>query len=166
MRSFLVSLLLISTAALADDAGLLRCRGIADPTARLACYDALPVTAPEAAKPALPQPTPTEQFGLPAAKAAPAPVVQAPAEQFGLPPPKTPETELDSIESTIPGHFDGWYPNLRIHLANGQVWQVVDTSARPMSVTDVKVTVRRGLLSAFYMEFEHVNQTVRVKRLQ
>jgi len=162
----LLALLLISTAARADDAGLLRCRAIADPTARLACYDALPVSVPEAPKAALPQPTPTEQFGLPAAKPAPAAVAPAPAEQFGLPPPKPPEGDLDSIESTIPGHYDGWYPNQRIHLANGQVWQVVDTSARPMSVTDAKVTIRRGLLSAFYLEFEHVNQTVRVKRLQ
>ena len=166
MKSLLL-LLLVSSAALADDAALLRCRAVADPTARLACYDALPLNAAETAKaPAAPPQQTPEQFGLPAAKSAPAPAAQSPAEQFGLPPPKSTETELDAIESTIPGHFDGWYPKQRIHLANGQVWQVVDVSARPMSVTDAKVTIRRGLLSAFYMEFEHVNQTVLVKRLQ
>lgn len=162
MKSLLL-LLLVSGAALADDAALLRCRAVADPTARLACYDALPVNAGETAKaPApLPQQTP-EQFGFPAAK--PAPII-AP-EQFGLPPPKPATPELDAIESTIPGHFDGWYPKQKIHLANGQVWQVIDVSSRNVNLNDPKVTIRRGLLSAFYMEFEHINQTVLVKRLQ
>src|SRR6266545_3125293 len=44
----LFPLLLLSSAALADDAALLRCRGIAEAAARLACYDALPLTASEA----------------------------------------------------------------------------------------------------------------------
>src|SRR5580704_15616073 len=103
MKSLLL-LLLVSSAALADDAALLHCRAIADPTARLACYDALPLNAAETAKqaPAAPQRQTPEQFGFPAAK--PAPIV-AP-EQFGLPPPKPAEPELDAIESTIPGHFD------------------------------------------------------------
>jgi hypothetical protein len=162
MKSLLL-LLLVSSAALADDAALLRCRAIADPTARLACYDALPLNAAETAKaPAPPLQQTPEQFGLPAAK--PSPVV-AP-EQFGLPPPKPATPELDAIESTIPGHFDGWYPKQKIHLANGQVWQVIDVSSRNVFLTDPKVTIRRGLLSAFYMEFEHINQTVLVKRLE
>lgn len=37
----LLPLLLVSGVALADEAVILRCRGIADPVARLACYDAL-----------------------------------------------------------------------------------------------------------------------------
>jgi hypothetical protein len=163
MKSVLL-LLLVSSAALADDAALLRCRAIADPTARLACYDALPLNAAETAKaPAPPAQETPEQFGLPAAK--PAPVATQP-EQFGLPLPKPVVVELDAVESTIPGHFDGWYPKQKIRLANGQVWQVIDVSSRSVSLTDPKVTIRRGLLSAFYMEFEHINQTVLVKRLQ
>ena len=65
----LFPLLLLSTAALADDAALLRCRGIAEASARLACYDALPLTETEgkagqaAAKQGSQPPTP-EQFGL------------------------------------------------------------------------------------------------------
>ena len=37
----ILPLLLMSGAVLADESGMLRCRGIAEPAARLACYDAL-----------------------------------------------------------------------------------------------------------------------------
>lgn len=49
----ILPLLLMSSAALADESGILRCRGVAEPVARLACYDALAPTA-----------RPAEQFGL------------------------------------------------------------------------------------------------------
>src|SRR5271157_5383327 len=106
-------LLLVSSVALADDAAMLRCRGIADPTARLACYDALPVPS----------------TGDRAEAAPPGALPQQPPEQFGLPR-KATQVELDTIESVIPGHFEGWRPNTRIRLANGQVWQVTDGTSR------------------------------------
>ncbi|HEV3238884.1 MAG TPA: hypothetical protein VG429_00665 [Casimicrobiaceae bacterium] len=146
MRS-LFCLLLLSTAALAEDSAFLRCRGIADAAARLACYDALPVpeSSPVAAQPgALPQQTP-EQFGM----------ERAPHQ-----------IELPNIESRIPGHFDGWQSNTRIRLANGQVWQIVDGSSRILDLTDPKVTIRRAAIGAFYLEFEGDNRTARVKRVQ
>lgn len=141
-------LLLMSGAALADDAAFLRCRGIADPAARLACYDALPVPVTETrAEPAKPAALPLE-----------------PTAQFGLPPPPT-VAERDTVESSIPGHFDGWQPNTRIRLANGQVWQIADGSSRTLDLNEPKVTIRRGLLGAFYLEFEGDNRTARVRRL-
>jgi hypothetical protein len=144
-------LLLLSTAALADDAALLRCRGIAEASARLACYDALPLTATEskagqgAAKQGSQPPTP-EQFGL---------------EEKLAPPPG-----VDAIESSISGRFEGWQPNTRIRLANGQVWQVTDGSSRIYDVNDPKVEIRRGMLGAFYLNLAGDNRTVRVRRLQ
>ena len=56
-------LLLVSSAALADEAAILRCRGIAEPAARLACYDAL-----------VPSVQPEQQFGR---DRQPAPTVDA-----------------------------------------------------------------------------------------
>jgi len=173
------TLLLISTAALADDAAILRCRAIADPSARLACYDALPLPTPESkaeARPVVPQPTGESKAppaagtaGTPTAEQAPTPQVgalpQEPQAQFGLPK-KAIEVPLEAIESRIPGHFEGWGPNSRIRLANGQVWRVDDDSSRVCDLTDPKVTIRRGLLGAYYLEFEAFNQTARVKRLQ
>ncbi len=148
MRALFV-LLCVAGTALADEGGFLRCRGIADPAARLACYDALPVPLPES------KASPAQSGALP---------LQTP-QQFGLEPPAT-VIELADIESRIPGQFDGWKPNTRIKLANGQVWQVVDGSSRFLDLTDPKVTIRRGQLGAFYLEFEGDNRTVRVKRLQ
>src|SRR5213083_1436525 len=131
----LVPLLLLSSAALADDAALLRCRGIADAAARLACYDALPLTGSEAkagqseSSQRNVRPTP-EQFGL---------------EEKLVPPPG-----LGEIQSQISGRFEGWQPDTSIRLANGQVWQVTDGSSRMYDVNNPKVTIARGLLGACY----------------
>jgi hypothetical protein len=147
----LFPLLLLSSAALADDAALLRCRGIAEASARLACYDALPLTGSERkageseASQSNLQPTP-EQFGM---------------ERTLVPPPGLP-----AIESQIPGRFEGWQPNMSIRLANGQVWQVTDGSSRIYDVNNPKVTITRGMLGAFYLNLEGDNRTVRVRRIQ
>jgi hypothetical protein len=42
--------------------------------------------------------------------------------------------------------FEGWRPNERIRLANGQVWQIADDSSSLLQRRDPKVTVRRGAL--------------------
>ena len=139
-----------SGAALADEGGLQACRAITDAARRLACYDALPLPAAGTAAPAAPAAAPHDpaSFGF-EAKA-------AQATQAALP----------SIGSYIPGRFEGWGPRERIKLANGQVWQVTDDSNAAMSLMDPKVTIRRGALGAFYLEFEQSNRTARVKRVE
>ena len=145
----LVPLLLLASTALADDAALLRCRGIAEAAARLACYDALPLTGTDAkAGQGASQPT------------------RATPEQFGLEAQLAPLPALDSIESQIPGLFEGWQPNMKIPLANGQVWQVADGSSRVYGVNNPKVSIRRGALGAYYLNLEGDNRTVRVRRIQ
>jgi hypothetical protein len=154
----LAFLLLVSTSALADDAGILRCRAIKESAARLACYDGLvvPATTGKAA-PAPSQATPATQ---PAARAAQTP------EQFGLEY-KKPEVVVDAIESTLPGTFDGWGPKANFRLANGQVWQVADdSSGTTRTVENPKVRISRGALGAFYLEIEGTNRSPRVRRLQ
>ncbi len=139
-----------SGAALADEGGLQACRAITDAARRLACYDALPLPAAGTAAPAAPAAAPHDpaSFGF-EAKA-------AQATQAALP----------SIGSYIPGRFEGWGPRERIKLANGQVWQVTDDSNAVMNLMDPKVTVRRGALGAFYLEFEQSNRNARVKRVE
>jgi hypothetical protein len=156
------SLLFISGAALADDAALLHCRGIADASARLACYDALVLPSGEG------RAGETSQGGLPV-QAGSRPLPQSPrqhaAEQFGMES-KASKGTLETIESHIPGSFEGWKPKTKIVLANGQVWQISDGSARAHYIDNPKVTVRRGALGAFYLEIEGTNSSPRVKRLQ
>ena len=99
----------------ADDAALQRCRAVSDSVVRLACYDALPLPAARTAPAAVPA-TPMTTSTAPAAPAA--------AQRFG----QEGRDEPQAISSRINGSFEGWGPNSRIKLANGQVWQVVDGS--------------------------------------
>jgi len=152
---------LATPAADAQDSGLERCRQIADPAQRLACYDALPKGTPEA-RPAAPAPAPAGQGQAvaPPAQAKPTP------EQFGLeeltPAPKG----LDKIDTRVMGKFEGWWPNAKIALANGQVWQVADGTSRVYELDSPKVTITRGMFGAFFLNVDGQNWTVRVRRVQ
>ena len=141
----------------AQDDALARCRAIAESAARLACYDALPLSAPPSRAAPGPEVAPT-----PAAAATTPP---SEAQRFGLPATSRPEP-LQTVESRIDGHFDGWYPGTRIRLANGQVWQVTDSSSRYADVDNPKVTVRRGALGSFFLDIDGVNPAPRVRRVE
>jgi hypothetical protein len=168
--------MLVSNAALADDAALLRCRQLADGPGRLACYNAIPVGAAApamsatAAAPAVPA-----TAAAPAAPVmvaiAPGVSVAAPAKadlesMFGREPAVMKSLQLDKLESTIPGYFDGWVAGQRIRLANGQVWKVVDGSDDVMELHDPKVTVKRGLLGAIFLDIEGAHRNPKVQRVQ
>jgi hypothetical protein len=79
---------------------------------------------------------------------------------------RAPAAELPEIRSHIPGLFYGWGQGSQITLANGQVWQVVDEGGRRMQLQDPKVRVRRGMMGAFYLEFEAHNHSPRVRRIR
>jgi hypothetical protein len=132
-----------SLALAADDEALLRCRAIADASARLACFDALVVLTPQE-------------------KAQAAEVTQR--EQFGLV--KSDKSSPEAIESYIPGHFTGWEPGAVFTLANGQVWAVNDNSRGVHSIDNPKVRVRKGMFTAYYLEIEGTNRSPRVNRVQ
>ena len=191
----LILLLTLSGSALADDAGLLRCRGIVSGSARLACYDALVVPAASANTATTKLVSPPDSRPLPPATGTgpapavavapatsnvasnvPANVAAAPSTPAAAPVPKTTDTfgfenraspvTVDAIESYIPGRFEGWQPKSNIQLANGQVWQVMDDTSRYLLLTDAKVRIRRGALGAFYLEFEKSNHSPRVRRVK
>jgi len=149
----LLSMLLLATAsAHAGDADLRRCRALADAALRLACYDALPLA------PLAPGAPPPAAAAAPATAAAPA------AASFGI---ARPDDALQEITSHIPGRFEGWSPNARLRLANGQVWQVTDDSrAYVNDVQDPKVTVRRAAMGSFVMEIEGSRRAPRVRRVE
>jgi hypothetical protein len=130
------------------------CRAIADAAKRLACYDALPLPTVPAA---------TSAGATPAAAAA---ATTPDPAKFGFETKAARAMSVESIDSTIEGRFDGWSPKDRIKLANGQVWQIADDSNAVLSVTNPKVTIRRGALGVFYLEFEQSNRTARVRRIE
>ena len=143
-------LLFVSSAALADDAAILKCRALSDTASRVACYDAIPVGV-AAATPAAPRPVPAkiseQNFGIETAR-------------------KQPEA-AKSVESTILGDFDGWGPGAQIKLANGQVWRVVDGSEAVLRRTsNPKVKIERNMVGTMFMQIEGTNNSPKVRRVQ
>lgn len=156
-KTFLL-LLLVASPALADDAAILRCRSITDNSARLACYDALVVTT---------RATPAVVASTPPAPAAITPTKPpAASSTFGLEAQIANKEAVDTIDSQIDGSFEGWRAKSNIRLANGQVWQISDDSARAHYIDNPKVRIRRGALGAFYLEIQGTNHSPRVKRIQ
>jgi hypothetical protein len=136
MKKSLTLLLFVSSAALADDNAVLKCRTLPEAASRLACYDAMPLGA-------------------------------APGADFGKETIRTkPDALPASIDSTIAGEFEGWGPNSRIRLANGQVWRVVDESSAvlPRS-SNTKVRIERNLFGTLFLKVEGTNQSAKVRRV-
>ena len=160
----LFALMLVSTAALADDAALLKCRQLEDGPLRLSCYNAIPLSGNK------PVPAASAVSGAATATAAALPGTAASAGSAAAQPDLVQEfgrqktTQLEAIESSIVGEFDGWVPNQRIRLANGQVWRIADGSDESMSVTNPKVKLERGAMGAIYMDIDGSRVAPRVKR--
>ena len=178
--------------AKAQDLGAMqRCRALNEASARLNCYDAiklpavvgkaaaavpvaasLPVNAPVNAPinaPVTAPLVPVTAAALVAVAAAPeavaAPATASPAAQFGLEG-KAPAAALGQIESQLLGDFEGWESRTIFRLANGQAWQVDDDSNASYALRSPKVTIRRGMFGAFYLEVDGAKRSPRVKRLR
>lgn len=154
MKKTLSLLLFVSGAALADDAAVLKCRALPDAASRLACYDAMPLGGRLVAAPA----------PAPAIAPAPAPAIAG----FGSETVKRKVDELPkSMESTIVGEFDGWGPNTRVRLANGQVWRVIDDSSAVLPRrTNTKVRIERNLFGTLFLNVEGTNSSAKVRRVE
>ena len=158
MRRLLLTALALSGCSLAtaQGDGVLRCQGLQEASARLACYDALypPRKAAMPSAPSIASPAPQ-----PASASAEA------VAQFGLPQKPKP-TEVEAIESSVAADFQGWGPNDRIRLLNGQVWEVVDSSSGTITPEQRKVKVRRGVFGSFFLDFEGLTKSPKVRRVQ
>ncbi|MBD8531913.1 MULTISPECIES: hypothetical protein [unclassified Massilia] len=145
--------LLVSGAAVADDAAVLKCRALPDAASRLVCYDAMPLAGAAATMPA----------AAPVAAAAPA---SSPVQDFGRRPPAPKKEEVPaSIRSTVVGTISGWSPGSRITLANGQVWRVVDGDAVLPVMNNPQAEVSRGLLGAYFLQVGGHTSAARVTRV-
>jgi hypothetical protein len=147
MKNALILLLFASSAALADDAAVLKCRTLPDAASRLSCYDAMPLA------------------GAPVPATAPA---VAPEQNFGLRPAVQRKTEAqpEVVRSTVVGEIGGWSPGTRITLANGQVWRVVDGDAVLPMMRNPQAEVSRGLMGAYFLQVAGHTSAARVTRVQ
>ena len=142
--------------ALAGD--LQTCRKLGDAAARLACYDQIALDEPRAAAQAA-----RARPAAPAAAAAALPAAATATADFGLP---RAQGAPEQLVSRFEGRFEGWGPNSRIRLANGQVWQITDGSSAVYYLPSPKITVRRAMMGGFVMDVDGVNQLPRVRRVE
>ena len=89
-----------------------------------------------------------------------------PAPSEAIKPPAGAAPALKQVESRIRGKFQGWGPNKRIELENGQVWRIADDSEAMHELQDPKVIVHRGLFGSYFLEIEGVPFQVRVARVR
>lgn len=162
--------ILIAVSGTTTAAGANPCAAIAEPAARLACYDRLhaPQATPAPAEPAA-RPT-VEPAAATAAIPAPAAVIET--ERFGaeaLPArpsdPDVPDVP-EAIESRISGLFKGWEKNSEFKLDNGQVWRCVNCRDVYYQVESPAVTVKRGFLGSYWLQVEGLNTRATVKRIK
>jgi hypothetical protein len=104
----------------------------------------------------------------PVAAAAPAPAASV-EQNFGLSGYQLRQQakEPDVLESAIVGHIEGWGPNTRFNLANGQIWRVADDSqASIIELDNPKVKLVRNSIGTIFLEIQGTNQSPRVRRVQ
>jgi hypothetical protein len=166
--------LLISAQALGQAANanspntLSGCAAIDDPGERLGCYDHLsgraspPPSVPAAAA------TPTNNFGLPAARPAPAPTAPpAPPspQSFGLYAAEHPLPPADpTLSAKVVGFGASSSGHPTVSLEGGQLWELLD-EADPLLAQGQTVIIRRGSLHSFLMTTP-AKRSHRVRRLR
>lgn len=165
----------VSTTVMAADADLLRCRALTDASAKLACYDAIPVGAAAGGQTAAAARHPQQASATPAMPAAaaarttatPAATATDREATFGLSASQLRKTDQqDGVESTLVGTFSGWSPTTTFRLANGQTWRVADDSSASLYSREApRVAIKRNFFGTYFLEVEGVNQAPRVRRL-
>ena len=71
------------------------------------------------------------------------------------------------IVAHLVGNFTGWGANTVFKLDNGQVWEQVDDSDLSIgAIKNPKVTISKGLISAYYLSVEGVKESVAVRRIK
>lgn len=136
MRCFLLSLLCLFALPLAAQASTHACSRVAEPAARLACYDRMYPPAPET-------------------HAAATETVQT---DFGLNVPTSPE-RIESRVLTVEHGHDG---KRRFTLENGHVWTQTDANGVRVKAGDT-VQVRRGTMGSYLLVAPN-GVTLRVRR--
>jgi hypothetical protein len=138
---------------------ILRCNGIADQQARVTCYD-------DAARQAM-----NEGAAPATSAAAPTPRLK-PEDAFGLEnvevarrPQRARPEELQEVSQPLVARLDDGRGYWLFRLANGSTWQMVERSVFEPPRAGQTVTIRRGLLGSYMMDFGKT-VTVRVSRLQ
>jgi len=89
----------------------------------------------------------------------------APGGDFGLE--KSPlELGGEELTSVAQGTFSRWERGQKVRLANGQVWEITNSTGVYYPVSDPKVTIKKGLFSAFYLHVDGISKSLKVRRIR
>jgi hypothetical protein len=143
------SLALCGAALAADDKALAQCAAVDNPSARLACYDAV------AGRPSDPASAPAS--GAPAAVVAPAPS----ADTFGKL-----NVAPEKLSARIVGKFNHWEFGTVFQLDNGQTWKCVEerTGVYPNLPENPEVEITKTFFG-FKMEIKAIGRSIAVRRV-
>ena len=76
-------------------------------------------------------------------------------------------TEGNDIVAHLDGTFTGWGGTTVFKLDNGQVWQQVDDSVLSTgAIKNPRITISKGLISAYYLSVEGVQDSIAVRRIK
>ena len=179
-------------AALAEEsvpAWMEACRGIADDTTRLSCYDSIPLRPADPAGAPPVEPATVEPAPLAEAPAAPANdgveaagAAEPPTERrgflrrvFGRDREVSREQAresarqseaLDPIEGRVTEVVEVGYGRRRITLDDGQVWAETETRSRARYAVGDTVVISRGAFGSFNLVSERTGHRVKVRRLR
>lgn len=118
------------------------CAGIEVPEDRLACYDAAYSGGPQTAADAVVEMSPENNFGLPKAE------------------------EAVSIRSPVIRLDKGPTGRYTFYLANGQVWQQIETKRLKVRDGESVVEIKHGALGSYRLFVAGTDHWTRVKRTQ
>ena len=146
---------------------LAKCADIADPGARLKCFDAATPRAKSAlaapAEQGREQTVTVENFGLPLPEK---PVTKT--EDFGKPPPEP--KGITEVTSNVLEFAKTPRGKAVFILENGQVWRQLDADStnvlEPREGTTMKVTIELGFFGSYNLTIEGKNGLIKVTRLK
>jgi hypothetical protein len=129
-----------------DPAEIDRCRTVADPTQRLACFDRASTTS-----------------------APPAKAVEPRAEDFGKPAPPPP-VQVSKVTAGLREFARTGRGSAVFVLDNGQTWRQVESDTtvvrEPAAGEAVNVTIERGIFDTYNLSLSGWSGMVKVRRLQ
>lgn len=155
LLSCVLCALLAPPARALDREDLLRCAGIEEDGARLACYDALGerAAAEPLAQPVAPPPPP--EPGL------------SPEERFGMAAAVAAQEEPERISARIVRTTVDLHGKLIFTLDNGQAWKQVDQIRLiERKLEERRVVLSKGALGSYWMKPEDGGKKIRVQRLR
>lgn len=72
----------------------------------------------------------------------------------------------EQLQARVVGSVDTLFRGSRLKLDNGQVWQYLDSRELLLDLRDPAVTIERNFIGSYWMRFDGLSTSIKVKRIQ